>query len=320
MSAFGAVNRQLRSPLARDEGNFLLPKPGKRKILASKSPEINLVNFGIVHVLITGEAQMTIAQISRNIAGAVVLIALTAAANVTSAGEKPVGTFASQRTQLSFKVSDTAVQKLLPQGWEASPSNTGPSKDANLTVVFVDTLSVQNPDGSPGETFRVAALTIPAKKQGTDATVPMVVAGLASPSYAPGPYRAFAVASASVDRRFDTDHSGKSNVEESWEFGGDDGNAIQLQLQYVSGIAVRTKVQATPHSGINPDFYRIYRSEQAADIVRSTVGGTDRVQKYAFKATGAKLAQIFDGTEQLISIVAVPFYTNQISLPEEVTQ
>jgi len=32
------------------------------------------------------------------------------------------------------------------------------------------------------------------------------------------------------------------------------------------------------------------------------------------------LAQIFDGSEQLISIVSVPFYTNQISLPEEVTQ
>jgi len=263
---------------------------------------------------------MTIPQISRNIAGAVALITLTAVTNVTSAGEKPVGTYASQRTQLSFKVSDVAVQKLLPQGWQASPSNSGPSKDANLNVVFVDILSVQNPDGSPGETFRAAALAIPAKKEGTDATVPMVVGGLASPSYAPGPYRANAPANATVDRRLHTDPTGKSNVEESWEFKSDDGNAIQLQLQYVSGTAVRSNAQATPHSGINPDFYRIYRLEQAVDVVRSTVAGTDRVQKYLFKATGPKLAQIFDGSEQLISIVSVPFYTNQISLPEEVTQ
>jgi hypothetical protein len=25
-----------------------------------------------------------------------------------------------------------------------------------------------------------------------------------------------------------------------------------------------------PHSGVKPDFYRIYRIEQAADVVRST--------------------------------------------------
>ncbi len=264
---------------------------------------------------------MTISQIVRNVAGAAALLALTAAANAAFAGEKLVNTVAAQRTHLSFKVSDAAVQKLLPEGWEASPSNTGPSKDANLTVVFVDLLTVQNPDGSPGETYRVAGLAIPAKKKGTDATVPMVVGGFASTqSYAPGPYGTFALASATVDRRVHTDPAGKSDVEESWEFKGDGGDAIQLQLQYVSGPAARSKIEAMPHSGIKPGFYRIYRIEQAVDVVRSTATGTDRVQKYAFKAAGAKLAQLFDGSERLISITSVPFYTNQISLPEEVTQ
>ena len=264
---------------------------------------------------------MKISQIVRQIGASVALLAFAAAANVALAGEKPVNTVAAQRTHLSFKVSDAAIHKLLPDGWEASPSNTGPSKDANLTVVLVDLLAVQNPDGSPGETFRVAGLAIPAKKKGTEATVPMVVGGFASsPSYVPGPYSAFALASATVDRHIHTDPAGKSNIDESWDFKGDDGNAIQLQLQYVGGTAARSKAEALPHSGINPGFYRIYRIEQAADVVRSTATGIDRAQKYAFKATGAKLAQVFDGSEQLISIVSVPFYTNQISLPEEVTQ
>jgi hypothetical protein len=264
---------------------------------------------------------MRISQVTRNIARTVVLLALAAAADSASAGEKPVNTVGAQRTHLSFKVSDAAVQKLLPDGWDASPSNTGPSKDANLTVVFVDLLTVQNPDGSPTETYRVAGLAIPAKKKGTDATVPMVVGGFASsPIYSPGPYGVFTLASATVDRHIHTDRSGKSNVEESWEFKGDDGNAIQLQLQYISGTAARSKAEALPHSGIKPGFYRIYRIEQATDVVRSTATGTDRVQKYAFKVTGAKLAQIFDGSEQLVSITSVPFYTNQIFLPEEVTQ
>jgi len=217
-----------------------------------------------VYVLIFGEMQMTVSQFARNITGVVALLTLTAVANAVSAGEKPVNTVGAQRTHLSFKVSNAAVQKLLPEGWEASPNDTGPSKDANLTVVFVDLLTVQNPDGSPGETFRVAGLAIPAKKKGTDATIPMVVGGFASsPSYVPGPYNAFALASAALDRHVHTDPAGKSNIEESWDFKADDGNAIQLQLQYVGGIATRSKSEALPHSAIKPGFYRIYRIDQA---------------------------------------------------------
>lgn len=37
---FGAVNCRLRSPLARDEGDLLLPEPVKRTILATKSPAV----------------------------------------------------------------------------------------------------------------------------------------------------------------------------------------------------------------------------------------------------------------------------------------
>ena len=42
---------------------------------------------------------------------------------------------------------------------------------------------------------------------------------------------------------------------------------------------------------------------------------TDRAQKYAFKATGAKLSPIVNGSEQLVSITSLPFYIRQVSLP-----
>ena len=47
---------------------------------------------------------------------------------------------------------------------------------------------------------------------------------------------------------------------------------------------------------------------------------TDRAQKYAFKATGAKLSPIVNGSEQLVSITSLPFYIRQVSLREEVTR
>ena len=78
---------------------------------------------------------MTTVQATRNVAGAVALLTLAAAANVAPAAEKPVGTYGERRTVLAFKVSDAAVQTLLPEGWQASPATAGPSKDANLNVI-----------------------------------------------------------------------------------------------------------------------------------------------------------------------------------------
>ena len=71
------------------------------------------------------------------------------AGKAASAAEKLVGTYGEQRTVLAFKVPDTAAQKLLPEGLQASPPSTGLSKDANLNVVFADVLTVQNPNGTP---------------------------------------------------------------------------------------------------------------------------------------------------------------------------
>jgi hypothetical protein len=265
---------------------------------------------------------MTLSTVARGIAvagAAFVLLATTF--HAAAAGEKLVGTYGEERALLRFKVSDATVQKLLPEGWQASPDSTGPSKDANLSVVFVDVFTAQNPDGKPEDPYRVAAVVIPAKKKGTEATVPMVVTGLASiPSYAPGPYGVFAPASATVDRHVHTDPSGKSNIDEAWEFKADGGDLVQLELQYVRGSLARSKVETMPHSAVKPEFYRIYRIEQAADVVRSTASGPDRAQKYLFKATGGKLSQIFDGSEQLISITSLPFYSRQVSLPEPMTQ
>ena len=137
---------------------------------------------------------MTIPQIARQLGAAVGLLALAVAASGASAAEKLVDTYGEQRTVLSFKVPDATAQKLLPEGWQASAATAGPSKDANLNVVFVDVLSVQNPDGTQGETYRYAVLTVPAKKKGTDATVPMVVTGLSTPPNVPGAYGNYALA------------------------------------------------------------------------------------------------------------------------------
>ena len=69
------------------------------------------------------------------------------------------------------------------------------------------------------------------------------------------------------------------------------------------------------YSAAKPEFYRIYRVEAAADVVRSTATNIDRAQTATFTASGPKLSPIFDGKEQLVSITSLPFYSRQVTLP-----
>ena len=107
---------------------------------------------------------------------------------------------------------------------------------------------------------------------------------------------------------------GVSNVQETWAFTGDDGGTVQIQLQYVRGLPARQKVDGNVYSAAKPDFYRIYRFEMAADVLRGP-GAADRLRNFSFKATGGKIGALFDGSEQLVSVTAVPWYSRQVFLP-----
>jgi hypothetical protein len=238
-----------------------------------------------------------------------------------SAQEKLVGTYGEVRTVLAYKVSDAALQKFIPAGWQSNPLSSGPSAGANMIVTLVDQLSVQDPDGKPQDNLQIAALVLPAKKTGTDATVSMVFGGFAShSSYVPGAYGNFELAKATVERKRRAEPGGKSSTEESWDFKADNGSSISIQLQYAPAPAARTKAEARVYSAKMSDFYRIYRIEQALDVVRSSATGTDRVQKIAVKVTGSNLDQLLDGTEKLVSITSIPWYTRQVFLPSGGTQ
>jgi hypothetical protein len=247
-------------------------------------------------------------------------IAMLCVMSEASAQEKLVSTYGEARTILAFSIPDAPLQKILPSGWLPSPFRTGPSKGANLVITFMDWLAVQDPDGKPAKTYRSVGLSVPAKQNGTETTVSMVVGGLSSPSgYAPGPYGNFVAAKSTIARTLRTDDQDVSSAEEAWHFEGESGDSIQLDLQFVRGIAARSKLEAKVHSATKPDFYRIYRIEQAFDVIRSA-DGTDRVQKYFFKASGPLLSTLFNGSEQLISITSMPWFSRQAFLPVSPTE
>ena len=98
----------------------------------------------------------------------------------------------------------------------------------------------------------------------------MVWGGLVAAASAPGAYGVYVAAKGVIDRRSRTDVAGESIVDEAWQFTSDDGNAVEIQIQYVRGVPTRNKAEAKTYSAAKPDFYRIYRLENLVDLVRST--------------------------------------------------
>src|SRR6266566_1551735 len=204
------------------------------------------------------------------------LLVLAASPAIAQDKEKLSSTDFTVRSILAFKVPDAALQKLLPAGF---------------------------------------AVNMPAKISASGEAVSVVLAGFVAQAAVPGPYFVFGPAKIKVDRRSDTDAEGKSIIDEVWEVNADDGSALQIGLQFTRGALARGKAEAKIHSAAKPEFYRIYRFEQAADLVKSTATGVDRVSKLSFKAAGPKLTSVFDGSEQLISITSIPFYSRSIYVP-----
>lgn len=232
----------------------------------------------------------------------------TAAAN---AEDKFSGSNVDVRTILYFKVSQAALSKLVPPGWELSPPMAGPAAGSNLQVTFADQLAASNAAGGQGAVVRYVLFAMPVRKSGADASNLMIFAGL-SPAGA-GPYGTNSKASESVERavRYQADGTW---VTESWGFRAETGEAVMLQAEFARGPVMREKSQARVYSQVKPEFSRIYRYEQGVDVVRGN-GSADHVRKIAFKAEGGKLSALFDGTEQLVAVSSVPWYAREIYLP-----
>jgi hypothetical protein len=229
--------------------------------------------------------------------------------------DKFTGSNVDVRTVLTFKAPDAAVAKMLPDGWEVNSPASGPTQGFNLGLTLIDQVTVQDAEGKPVTLFRGAVLNIPARKKGSEMAGTMVFTGLMSAGGAPGAYGVYVPAKAKVEREVKTDSDGASRAEEEWEFKADDGSAIEVKIEYARGTATRNKVEARVFSAAKPDFYRIYRFELASDVVRSTATGVDRVGKISIKATGEKIAPLFDGSQQLISVTSIPWYSRQVYLP-----
>ena len=86
-------------------------------------------------------------------------------------------------------------------------------------------------------------------------------------------------------------------------------------MQYQQGVPLRAKSEQKIYSAAESSFFRIYRIETATDMLKSIPADINRVQNYQLRVAVPELGKLFDGTEQLVGIAAIPLYVRQIFLP-----
>jgi hypothetical protein len=251
--------------------------------------------------------------------GAMAAIATTVAvtAQGASAAAAPnVTEWSSEaRTVVAFKVNAQALQARLPAGWVPAPSTHPATAGANINVTFMERQIVLDPQGKPLKTgtSRYAVLGVAARNVQTGQANTIVIGGL-SPEGA-GAYGVYTTATtATLERRTTGSADQQARVDEAWEIASAAGDDLVLHYVYRRGPVTRAHVETVVRSALHPEFQRTYRIDQAADLVRSATA-PDRVEQFAFRASGPLFAALFDGTEVLVGVTAIPYYVREISIP-----
>jgi hypothetical protein len=109
----------------------------------------------------------------------------------------------------------------------------------------------------------------------------------------------------------------KSDRREKWRLASGNGDTVEFEIDFLRGALTRNRVETKVFSALKPGFYRIYRIDEAVELfpVEGRPSDDGRIRKLGFKARGTGLTRLFDGSEQLVSIASIPWFTRLIYLP-----
>lgn len=217
---------------------------------------------------------------------------------------------AEQRVSVGVAAKTEAVQAFLPPGWTVAAAPGA----ANLTLIFMDRTLQLTPDGKPlgAGMNRNLVLAVGARNQAGETRTLIVGGYSADPAYVPGAYKVNQPGTVTVARS-ETKTTGKdgklvTQVAEQWQARGADGATVDLELAYTRDVPRHAVFEQKVWSGADPEFWRIYRGEQATETLLSA--SVNRVA-VKLKARGGKLGAAVDGTEKVASVVSTPFYSRR---------
>ena len=223
------------------------------------------------------------------------------------------------RVVVAMHVGQAEIQKLVPAPWQVVSIPGGPLKGSNFFIVFTDTFFVQDAQGKPDKdgVTRKVGFAVPAKHTQTGEMATVVTGGFtANIQEVPGPYKDFVQATIRREQTYKGVNVEPAASEDFWEVRDARGVVVmELRIHYQQALPSRAKLEQKNYSGAQPSFFRIYRVDQAMDIVKSVPAGINRVQNYQLHMDVPELKKLFDGTEQLVAVAVIPLYVRQIFLP-----
>ena len=109
---------------------------------------------------------------------------------------------------------------------------------------------------------------------------------------------------------------GATRVEENWVFAAASGERMEVHLKYERRGAPKAAAEVRFFSAKDPAIAQTWKYERGLDIMRNaTVQVKDRVKTFEFKASGGRVATLFDGSERVVSVDALHWYNRAVSSP-----
>lgn len=230
--------------------------------------------------------------------------------------ETQIGSSVESRVTLAFKVNATAAQSWLPEGWKLTSIPRGPLAGANLVISLIDWHLASDAEGKPEAPHaRRAVATVAYGVNDEVKGIRTFVTRIYETPPVISPYSNSIAAQIARSASLDGPAEGARINKEVWVVTPEAGGEIRLDLRHQAGIPSWSASETTPFSSVEPDFHRIYRYQQLVDLAMSTALGKKLEGKVDFRSNVPELADMFDGTESLVGVIAIPVYVRETFLP-----
>jgi hypothetical protein len=220
------------------------------------------------------------------------------------------------RIFVAFKVDQKAAQAWLPAPWKVISLAKGPFQGSNIMLCLDDRFTIQNGEGKLGKggSHCLAVLVSPGVHTKTEEFAFFVIR-IYWPYDDPHAYKNAVKAMVHREATIKSATSESGSGSEMWKIQDNAGGILEFQMNYQRGVTKRVKTVFKVRSSVDPDFLRIYHDDYSSDLVKSIPAGIDRLQNYKFRTTIPELRKMFDGSEQLLSIMVNPCRVRKVFLP-----